>query len=347
MNLPTVPITDLTIRNNDLVASTQGRSFWILDDLTPLHQYTNRIKKSKMHFFNPRPSYRVSGSSSPSKTIGQNPPNGAVFHFYLKDKLIDNDKFSLEILYKNKIIRTISNKKGDKAKVFDGSYQTKTINPKKGMNKFVWDLKNDDLVKVSDVSFYGSYSGYKIGPGKYTARFTLNNEIIERNFEIKNDPRLDISDQAILDHQQLMSNLYDKINELHSTIVKARNIRTQISTTNDHIKDMSDVKDLKEAGEKAIQSLNGWEGNVIQTKMVTFQDVVNFLNKLNSHMINLLSTMSQSDAPLTQGQRDRYNDLSKEWDDYRNKFEMIITNEVRSYNDLYNKAQLPAVIIPD
>ena len=64
-------------------------------------------------------------------------------------------------------------------------------------------------------------------------------------------------------------------------------------------------------------------------------------------MINLLSTMRQSDAPLTQGQRDRYNDLSKEWDDYRNKFEMIITNEVRSYNDLHNKAQLPAVIIPD
>ena len=82
LNLPTVPITDLTIRNNDLVASTQGRSFWILDDLTPLHQYSNRIKKSKMHFFNPRPSYRVSGSSSPSKTIGQNPPNGAVFHYY-------------------------------------------------------------------------------------------------------------------------------------------------------------------------------------------------------------------------------------------------------------------------
>ena len=347
LNLPTVPITDLTIRNNDLVASTQGRSFWILDDLTPLHQYSNRIKKSKMHFFNPRPSYRVSGSSSPSKTIGQNPPNGAVFHFHLKDKLNDKDKFSLEILYKNKIIRTISNKKGDKAKVFDGSYQSMTINPKKGMNKFVWDLKNDDLVKVKDVSFYGGYSGYKIGPGKYTARFTLNDEIIERNFEIKNDPRLDISDQAIVDHQQLMSNLYDKINELHSTIVKARNIRAQISTTNDHIKDMSDVKDLKEAGDKAIQSLNVWEGNVIQTKMVTFQDVVNYLNKLNSHMINLLSTMSQSDAPLTQGQRDRYNDLSKEWDDYRNKFEMIITNEVKSYNDLYNKAQLPAVIIPN
>ena len=72
-----------------------------------------------MHFFNPRTSYRVSGSSSPSKTIGQNPPNGAVFHYYLKDKPNEKDKFSLEILYKNKIIRTISNKKGGKAKVFD------------------------------------------------------------------------------------------------------------------------------------------------------------------------------------------------------------------------------------
>ena len=61
----------------------------------------------------------------------------------------------------------------------------------------------------------------------------------------------------------------------------------------------------------------------------------------------IASQQSSDREGNAQGQRDRYNDLSKEWDDYRNKFEMIIDNEVRSYNDLYNKAQLPAVIIPD
>ena len=86
LNLPIVPITDLTIRNNDLVASTQGRSFWILDDLTQIHQYDRKITSEDFHLFKPGIAYRTSGGSSRSKTIGQNPPNGAVIIYHLSNK---------------------------------------------------------------------------------------------------------------------------------------------------------------------------------------------------------------------------------------------------------------------
>ena len=107
------------------------------------------------------------------------------------------------------------------------------------------------------------------------------------------------------------------------------------------------VEDLIQAGEKAIEAIDAWEGNVVQTKMETFQDVVNFLNRLNAHMLDLLSTIDSSDPPLTQGQRIRFSDLSEEWQSYKKKLDDILNEEVQEYNQLYKQEGLPAVIIPE
>ena len=145
----------------------------------------------------------------------------------------------------------------------------------------------------------------------------------------------------------MMSDLYIQINDLHSSISKARNIKTQIKKMNNEIEGMDNMNELLQTGKDAIQALNEWEGDVIQTKMETFQDVVNFLNRLNSHMINLLGTIDRSDPPLTQGQIDRYSDLTDEWYNYKKKLDEIINNQIRSYNELHRSAGLPAIIIND
>ena len=147
-------------------------------------------------------------------------------------------------------------------------------------------------------------------------------------------------------HQQLMSDLYKQINDLHSSIKKSRNVREQIQKMNSELEDKDDVKDLLEAGKKAIQMIDEWEGNVVQTKMETFQDVVNFLNRLNSHMIHLLGSIDASDPPLTQGQLNRYTDLSEEWYSYKKRLDAIMNNEVSSYNEFYRLSGLPVIIIP-
>ena len=215
------------------------------------------------------------------------------------------------------------------------------------MNRFIWNFRIDDLTKVPDVSFYGGYSGYRIGPGDYTIQLTLGDKTVSQSLEIKSDPRVDIRDRDREAHQKLMADLYGQINDLHASIVKARSIRDQIMTMNKRLKEKDVPADLIAAGQSAIDAIDQWEGNVMQTDMETFQDVVNFLNRLNSHMINLLQTIDGSDPPLTQGQRDRYGDLVEDWDAYKEKFEGILSNEINEFNHLYHQAVLPAVIIPN
>ena len=227
LNLPIVPITDLTIRNNDLVASTQGRSFWILDDLTQIHQYDRKITSEDFHLFKPGIAYRTSGGSSRSKTIGQNPPNGAVIIYHLSNKPGKDTNAKLEILFEDKVIRTINSKPGESAITFDGGvYSSPTISLKKGMNRFLWNYRIDDITMVKDVSFYGSYSGYRMGPGNYTVRFSLGKESMEQPLTVKRDPRIEVKDRDNRAHQQMMSDLYMQINDLHDSISKARNILT-------------------------------------------------------------------------------------------------------------------------
>ncbi len=166
-------------------------------------------------------------------------------------------------------------------------------------------------------------------------------------FKVEPDPKVDIRDRDFNSHQTLMADLYGQINDLHSSIVKARSIRNQIQKMNGRLKEKNNVEDLMKAGEAAIDAIDMWEGNVVQTKMETFQDVVNFLNRLNSHMLSLLSTIDGSDPPLTQGQRERFVDLSEDWQTYKKNLNQIMDNEVGEFNRLYKEEGFPAIIIPE
>ena len=348
LNLPTVPITDLTIRNNDLIASTQGRAFWILDDLTPLHQYNKTLKKKDFHLFSPRVAYRTSGGSSESKTMGQNPPSGAIIIYHIANEFDKDSTLTLEILNQSEtVIRTITNKSGQSAKTFGAPYSGAKIPAKQGINRYIWNLRVDDLVMVPDISFYGSYAGYRVGPGDYKIRLTIGETSMEQPLTVQHDPRMDIRVRDTQAHQKLMSDIYIKINDLHTAIVKARSIRSQIKKMNNRIKEMGNMEELISTGKLAIKAIDNWEGQVVQTEMKTFQDVVNFINRLNAHMINLLETIDGADPPLTQGQRNRYGDLSEEWHKHKKKLDSIINNEVTEFNRLYKKEGLPAVIILD
>ena len=348
LNLPTVPITDLTIRNNDLIASTQGRAFWILDDLTPLHQYNKTLKKKDFHLFSPRVAYRTSGGSSESKTMGQNPPSGAIIIYHIANEFDKDSTLTLEILNQSEtVIRTITNQSGQSAKTFGAPYSGAKIPAKQGINRYIWNLRVDDLVMVPDISFYGSYAGYRVGPGDYKIRLTIGETSMEQPLTVQHDPRMDIRVRDTQAHQKLMSDIYIKINDLHTAIVKARSIRSQIKKMNNRIKEMGNMEELISTGKLAIKAIDNWEGQVVQTEMKTFQDVVNFINRLNAHMINLLETIDSADPPLTQGQRNRYGDLSEEWHKHKKKLDSIINNEVTEFNRLYKKEGLPAVIILD
>ena len=125
--------------------------------------------------------------------MGQNPPSGATILYSLAKDVDKSSTLKIEILNDAKeVIRTITNKSGESAKILDGSYKATKIPSKKGMNRFIWNLRVNDLSLVSDISFYGSYAGYRVGPGEYTIRLTLDDKSTSQPLSIRHDPRLDI-----------------------------------------------------------------------------------------------------------------------------------------------------------
>ena len=207
LNLPIVPITDLTIKNRDLVVATQGRSFWILDDLTPLEQIGKQVIKSKYWFFKPRPSYRLRGGSArASLTSGQNPPNGVVFHYYFKNKP-DSNKVKLQILNtKGYIIRTFKPKSKSKS-------ERLKINT--GTNSFVWNMRYTNAKKFHGMVLWGGgIKGPKAVPGSYKARLIINDDTLTNSFTILKDPR---STSSINDLQKQFDFLISLRNKLSQT----------------------------------------------------------------------------------------------------------------------------------
>ncbi|WP_435313573.1 WD40/YVTN/BNR-like repeat-containing protein, partial [Cellulophaga fucicola] len=140
LNLPIVPITDLTIKNDNLIVATQGRSLWILDDLSVLHQLDENAKNATSILYKPKDTYRTKGGSSskPSKTAGSNHPNGVITHFYL-NQLKEKDSIKL----------TYFNKSGDTLATFSNTAKEKNkkLKVKEGGNTFVWDTRGKGAEK--------------------------------------------------------------------------------------------------------------------------------------------------------------------------------------------------------
>ncbi|MGA8761900.1 MAG: hypothetical protein WB562_03340, partial [Candidatus Sulfotelmatobacter sp.] len=149
LNLPTTPVHDLVVKDNDLVLATHGRAFWILDNISPLRQFSDEVAKKDVHLYTPGPAYRIQagaeGERHPSKRVGENPPVGAVIYYYLKDAPKTPTETRIEILdASGKVIRkyssldlvTLEEPLGP-----DDKKPEKEIKPEAGLNRFVWDLR--------------------------------------------------------------------------------------------------------------------------------------------------------------------------------------------------------------
>ena len=151
MNLPVVAITDMKIQNNDVVVATQGRSFWILDDLSPLHQLSEEIADNKMHLFTPSDAYRIARGGRPEANAGKNPPSGAILYYTLGE-LADSAVVKLAILdAAGDTVRTFDSNAPADAPAASGpmaSSAPKHLSKKPGMNRFVWDFRHNEITKI-------------------------------------------------------------------------------------------------------------------------------------------------------------------------------------------------------
>ncbi|MEX0287671.1 MAG: glycosyl hydrolase [Flavobacteriaceae bacterium] len=345
LNLPPVPINDLVFQDNDLVAATAGRSFWILDDVSAIQN--SPAPKAPVAIFKPKDTYLLFGGSSdkPIPGLGQNPKQGVTFDYYL-DKEADSLDLELQVLHNGKLIRTITNKKPKDFKTWPGGPSKPQVLPsKKGYNRFTWDFRKEHLPAVDKVFVYGNYGGSRVGPGTYQLRLTLEGLTSETEVVVLPNPKVKATMEDFKEQQQVLNKIENTIKDIHEAVNDMRSAKAQLEHYAGLLKKDENAKALLEKGKELMERIDSWEQNLIQPKQKTFQDVINFNNKLNAQLMHLKGYVDTAEPKVTQGAKERLNDLLGEWSTYLKERNSIVDEEMAAYNKMYGELGLPAIII--
>ena len=350
LNLPVVPVTDLVIHDNDLVASTAGRAFWILDDLAVLQQSDNLQTATKAQVFKPKNTVRFDANASPEPIpgMGQNPMTGVIIDYFLP-KDMDSATVSLQIMdNQGNIIRTLDNQKDKNFMPYDGSPAPKLVIPsKKGINRIAWDMRKEGVAGINKVFVNGDYRGSLVAPNTYTIKLMADTEGSTTETTIIPDPRLKATKADYDAQQSILNKIDDNVKAVHNSVIRMRKVKTQIESIMGILKDNKDQTALLDTAKAVLSKINAWENNLITVKQETFQDVINFNNRLNAELLDLKKRVDAHDPRPTAGTMARFTDLSKEWQTNKAVLDNLINVEVAKFNDMYKKAALPALIVPE
>ena len=283
LNLPLVPITDLTIKNNNLIAATQGRSLWIIDDLTPLHQLNKEVNNASMKLFKPIDSYRMGspGRGTP-RNAGKNHHNGVEVFFNIDDKILDeNTSVTLEFLdNEKKLIKKYDNQSDENALDINGE-----------KNSFVWNMRYDDAKGFDGLIMWAaSLRGPIASPGQYYVKLTVNEKSEEQSFNILKDPRSNSTDEDLKEQFDFLLSVRDKVSDIHQTIIDIRSSRSQLIDLKSKISDK--YPDMENSISDVISRITLIEEKLYQTKNRSGQDPLNFPIRLNNKLAHLTSVAS-------------------------------------------------------
>jgi photosystem II stability/assembly factor-like uncharacterized protein len=357
LNLPVVPISDLVIqkRENNLVAATQGRAFWILDDLSALYQMSDSIAKEDSFLFKPSDTYRMPGAGGfrpPRAAIGENPPNGAVVYYYLKDK--PAGEVTLEFLDESgKLVKKFSSKgeaeAGQGPAADEEGFGPRGPAPRPGteagLNRFVWDLRYPEATRFPGLIFWaGETRGPRAMPGKYQVRLTVGGKSSTQAFEVKKDPRIDTTPADFAKQFELLIKIRDKLSQMHNAILDIRNARAQVDDIVKHIKNQPEDKAVADEAKALNAKLSAVEEALYQVKNKSSQDPLNYPIRVNNKLAALAGVVAEADSAPTDQCYAIYDDLAKEADAQLGKLKQVMGEDLAAFNKLVREKNIPAVM---
>lgn len=327
LNLPITPITDLAVKDNSLVVATQGRSFWILDDLSPVQD--NLIGATD-------PQLVVKSEALRSQLYGGRGsvavPTGALIYCFLPEELDSSTTLEIEIVDpEGKVRRTFANKgKGE------GVTEVKW---KKGLNKIHWDLKYEaPRVEKGAVFSLARMGGVKAPPGAHVVRMKVGDHQIERDLMIKVDPRWDQRPDDLQRQYELTMKTKLKLEQVHQIIGNVRHYRDELT----RLKKRDDYDNGVVGG--LIKELTDLEQALIQSKSESGQDPINYPSKWDDQLAYLYSILNGQDDVPTEGSYERLHDLEEIIRPYETKYEQI-QKRIAALNDQIRNAQIPLIEI--
>ena len=333
LNLPVVPVTDLAIKENSLIVATQGRSLWMIDDLSVLHQLNEEVKGKDAVLFKPRDAYRLGGRGGrSSNAAGTNMPNGVVTHFYLKE--FDAEKDSVALTYFDKAGDTIKT-----YATYDKENALKALKP--GGNTFVWDTRYEGAERLKGmILWWASLSGAKAVPGDYKVVMNVNGEEQEQSFAILPDPRSEVTVAQMQEQFDFVKEVNATVDEAHKTIKKIRKINAQLDDFIAVYGKNEEVADLVEKAKAMKEKLESVEKALYQTKNRSNQDPLNFPIRLTNKLAHLNSLVTMDDFPPTAQDVAVKNELSAGIKAELKKFNEVVDQEIDTFNAEFNSKKL-------
>jgi len=350
LNLPITSIRDLIIKDNNLIVATHGRSFWIIDDLTPLHQLNDNVLLSESYLYKPDISYRMqqSGGWGRSNNLlnGVNHPNGVIINYTLKE-FNENDYVKIDIVdNNNNLIRSFTNNKekllsslekpvlsntNDIEYALSGN-NIKSLSPKSGGNKLIWDIRYPGFKSFDGMILYSSPNvGPKAIPGTYTVILTYNNEVMSQDFEILKDPRLPNTQNDYLEQFNFLISVRDQVSIANQSIIDIRKIKKDLQYIIDK---SSDNKQLISLINEFSNKLSVIENKIHMTKNQSRQDPLNYGIRINNRLAFLMADSQRGDFPPTDQSIEFFNVIKEELNYELASFNKLLNTYVSQINNM-------------
>jgi photosystem II stability/assembly factor-like uncharacterized protein len=348
LNLPTTPVHDLLIHGDDLVVATHGRSFWVLDDIGPLRQASASFVSEDARLFTPRAATRTRMGHAKRRryAIGENPPDGAILYYYLKD--IPKTSVKLELLdAQGKVVRafTSEEKKTEGApEEWERDEEAEHIPAKAGLNAFTWDLRYESPAKIPHAIYdEGEPSGPLVLPGTYQARLTAGTKILTASFEVRMDPRVKTSAEDLHKQFDLVLKLRDRQDEMNKAILAIRDLRGQLQALEKRLGSNDQAKPVVSNAADLRKKITAIEEELIQVNSKASEDELNYPTKLNSTFAYLQNAVDSADAPPTEGELGVYAELDAQLESQLSKWREVLSKDVPAFNDAMRKSDVPLI----
>jgi photosystem II stability/assembly factor-like uncharacterized protein len=352
LNLPNAPIHDLIIKNDDLVVATHGRSFWVLDDLTPLRAATAQATNEAV-LYKPRVTYRMHWPDYYEKRqpVGENAPNGAILYYYFP--AAPKGVVSLDILDNaGKLVRHLSNEEKKEAETPpewpDQTPPAEKIPAVAGLNRFIWDLRGEGPTPLpGEPGAEDRNRGQMVPPGSYQVRLTAEGKSYTAPpFELKIDARIKVSDSDLQKQFELERKVRAEISEIHDVAAKMRDVRVQTRALNKRFADDPRFTQFLAAAKDFDKKSNDVESQLIQVNAKSSESNLNYPVLIDERLHGLLNGLDSDAAPTAQ-QLEVFDSLEKEAQPLLAQAHELLTKDVAALNDMVSKLNIPAIYVAE
>lgn len=351
LNMPIAPITDLKVHHGDLIVSTSGRGFWILDDLGLLNQF--KAGGEPVELYAPETAIDgVWGSQLSSNNTdfdgsdafeGVNPANGVVVYYKLP-KLDDKVNITLEIRNsKNELINTLSSKKDSVYRRWDGGPPpAETLSKEEGLNRFVWDMRYPIMSGIPDTYLEASFRGHRVPPGTYKLTLKVGEKLVSTNATINKNPLYETKPGQYEEYDVFMTAMEQNLTEMHNKVNMLYKAKTQLKEIVASLK-KDGKNDLANEGKALIDALTKWDEDMIQRKSKAYDDVENFPNKFTAEYIFLINQTESSIPRVNEQNKQRREVLDAQWKTLKTSANTFMKTDIPDYNKKLWEAGIGAI----